>query len=61
MGGPGLGENRWLVTDEPVDVRDFRKITDHFRGIYGRIYLKRMKQNWKMSTCNQLDLESPGS
>ena len=27
---------------EPVEVRDFRRITDHFRGLY-RIYLKRMK------------------
>jgi hypothetical protein len=27
---------RWLlVIDEPVEVQDFRKITDHFRGIYG--------------------------
>ena len=25
------------------------------------MYLKWMKQNWKMSTCNRLDLESPGS
>ena len=41
-----IGENRQLVTDEPVEfekqlvkVQDFRNITDHFRGIYG-IYLK---------------------
>ena len=47
MLGSMLGENRWLVTDElveiekqPVEVhRDFRRITDHFRGIY-RIHLK---------------------
>ena len=39
-----IGENRQLVTDEPVEiekwpveVQDFREITDHFRGIY-RIY-----------------------
>jgi len=38
------GENRQLVTNEPVEfekypveVQDCRKITDHFRGIY-RIY-----------------------
>jgi hypothetical protein len=31
--GPMIGENRQLVTDEPVEVRDFRRITDHFRGI----------------------------
>ena len=34
-----LKENRWLVTDEPVEVRDFKGIPDHFRGIY-RIHLK---------------------
>jgi hypothetical protein len=33
------GKNRRLVTDEPVEVEDFRRITDHFREIYG-IYLK---------------------
>ena len=38
-----------------------QRITDHFRGIY-RIYLRWIKKkNWKMSTCNQLDLESLGS
>ena len=35
---PMIGENRQL----PVEVRDFRRITGHFRGIYG-IYLKCMK------------------
>jgi hypothetical protein len=41
-----IGENRRLGTDEPVEfekfaveVGDFRRITDRFRGIYG-IYLK---------------------
>ena len=45
------GENRLLVTDEPVEfekqpveVQDFRKITDHLRGIY-TIYLKLIKKN----------------
>ena len=33
------GKNRRLVTNEPVEVDDFRRITDHFREIYG-IYLK---------------------
>ena len=33
-----IGENRRLVTDEPVEVQDFMRITDHFRGIHG-IYL----------------------
>ena len=41
-------------------VRDFRRITHHFRGIY-RIYLKWIKQIRKISTCNQLNLESLGS
>ena len=43
-------ENQPLVTDElvefekwPVEVHDFRKFTDHFRGIYGP-YLKSMKK-----------------
>jgi hypothetical protein len=31
-------ENRPLVTDEPLEVGEFRKNTTHFRGIY-RIYL----------------------
>ena len=30
------------VRKEPVEVQDFRRITNHFRGIY-RIYLKGMK------------------
>ena len=46
---PLLGKNRQLVTDElvefekePVEVhRDFKRISDRFRGIY-RIYLKWM-------------------
>ena len=42
-----------------VEVRDFKRITDHFRGIY-RIYIKWIKQNRKMLTC-RLDLESVGS
>jgi hypothetical protein len=27
------GENQPLVTDEPVEVQDFRKKTDQFRGV----------------------------
>ena len=53
---PKLGE----FEKQPVEVQDFRKITDHSRGIY-RIHLKWMKANRKMSTCNRLDLESLGS
>ena len=40
-----IRENRQLVTNEPVEfkeqpveVQDFKRITNHFRGIYG-IYL----------------------
>ena len=47
---PLSGENRRLVTDEPdefekspVEVPDFRRITDHCRGICRRMYLKWMK------------------
>ena len=39
-----IGENQQLVTNEPVEfekssveVQDYKKITNHFRGIY-RIY-----------------------
>ena len=42
---PTIGESRWLGTDEPVvfekepvEVEDCRRITDHFKRIYGRIY-----------------------
>ena len=45
------GENWRLVADEPVEfekqpveVQDFGKFTNHFRGIYG-IYFKWMKAN----------------
>ena len=47
----GPGENRQLVTDEPVefdkqlvDVQDCRKITHHIRGIYS-IYPNLIKEN----------------
>ena len=60
-------KNQWLVADEtvefkkqPVEVQDFRKFTDPFRGIY-RICLEWIKQNWKMPACNLYDLESLGS
>ena len=51
-GAPLLEKNRRLVTDEPVkdelvefeekpvDIQDFRRITDHVKEIYERIYLK---------------------
>ena len=49
-----------LVTDEPDEVQDFRRITDYFRGVY-RIYPNLMKENRRMSTCNRLDLQTLGS
>ena len=58
--GPMIGENRQLVTNEPVEVQVWRKITYHFRIIY-RIYPNLMKENWRMSTCNRLDLRTLGS
>ena len=50
-----IGENRQLGTNEPVEVQDRRKITDHLRGIY-RIYPNLMKENRGMSTCNRVGL-----
>ena len=38
-----IDENRQLVTDEPVEVQDCRKITDQYRGIY-RIYPNLIKE-----------------
>jgi hypothetical protein len=70
-----MSRENWLLefTDEPIEFErwpvevevDFRKITNHLKGIY-RIYLKYIKKNHKkhhkMSTrCNQLDLETLGS
>ena len=62
-----IGENRQLVTNEPVEfknepveVLDCRKITDHFRGI--QIMCPNLvKENRRMSTCNRLDLQTLGS
>ena len=61
---PMIGENRQLVTDGPVefekypvDVQDYRKITDHFRGMY-RIYPNSIKENRRMWTCNRSDLQT---
>ena len=61
-------ENRQLVTDEPVEfekqpveVQDCMKITRHFRGIYRIYHPNLIKDNRRMSTCNQLDLQTLGS
>ena len=40
-------------------MEDYRKITDHFRGIY-RIYPNLIKENRRMWTCNRLDLQTLG-
>jgi hypothetical protein len=44
-----IGENRQLVTDEPVEIQHYRRITDHFLRIY-RIYPNLIKENWRMPT-----------
>ena len=49
-----------LVTNELVEVQDCRKITNRSRGIY-RIYPNLIKENLRMGTCNQLDLQTLGS
>jgi hypothetical protein len=56
--------NRLLVTDElvkfekePVELQDFREITDHVRGFYG-IHPTLINKNRKLTTCNRLDLET---
>ena len=61
------GENGPLVIDEsaefeksPVEVQDFRKCVHHFRGIW-RLHLTFLKKTRKMSTRNQLDVETLGS
>ena len=41
--GPMIGKNRQSVINEPVEVQECRKITDHFRGIY-RIYLNYLRK-----------------
>jgi hypothetical protein len=41
---PMIGENPQLVTNEPVEVRDCKKITNPLRGISG-IYLNLIKEN----------------
>ena len=37
------GENCMLVTDQPFEVQELRKIIDRFRGIYGT-YFKSIKK-----------------
>ena len=61
---PMIGENRQIITDEPVEfekqpieVQDCRKIANHFRGFH-KIYPNIIKKNRRMSTCNRLDLQT---
>ena len=60
LAGSIIGENQQLVTNEPVEVEDCRKITNHFRGIYS-VYPKFTKGNQRVSTCHRLDLQTLGS
>ena len=49
----------WFEFDKwPVEVQDFKRIIDNFRGIY-KIYLKLINKK-KLTTCNRLNLESLG-
>ena len=61
------GESWLLVTDASVkfenlsvEVQEFKKIIDNYRGIYW-VYLKLIMKNRKIIPCNRLDLETPGS
>ena len=60
-------KNRPLVTEDLVWIwktigrrSRIQEIANHFRRIYA-IFLKSIKNNRKMSTCNQLELECLGS
>ena len=52
--------NRLSLRNIPVEIQDFKRITDHFRGIY-RIYPNILKENRRMLTCNWWDLQTLGS
>jgi hypothetical protein len=55
------GDNRLLVTDEPVELQDLRKITRNFREFYKICSnLINTGRNRKMSTHNRWELEAPG-
>ena len=55
-----FGRGRGGGVHPKLQIQDFGRIINHFRWIY-IIYLKWIKQNVKMSICNQLDLETLGS
>ena len=52
--------NRLSLRNNRLKFKTAGKITDHFRGIY-RIYPNLTNENRRMSTCNRLDLQIPGS
>ena len=43
-----------------VEIQDLRKIIHYLRGIYGIYTPMLVKKNWKITTCNWLDLETHG-
>ena len=53
-----LHMNRLSLRDKFWSSKTFKKITNPFRGQYG-IYLKLMKENHKITTCDRLALETP--
>jgi hypothetical protein len=55
-----IGDIWQLVTNKPVGIQDCKKITNHSRGIL-EIYPNVLKENWRMSTCNRLDVQTLGS
>jgi hypothetical protein len=57
---PMDGENQLLLTDESVEVQDFWKSTNHFRGIYG-IYLKLIKKKSKVHNMQPVGLGNTSS
>ena len=58
--GSSLQMNRLRSRNNRLKLKTSEALPIIFRGIC-RIYLKLMKKNRKMSTCNRLDLETLGS
>ena len=51
-----VGTNELVEFEKHLDeVMDFRKIANYFRGIRGT-NLKLLRNNWKITSCNWLDL-----
>ena len=53
--------SQWFEIELVEVHQDCRKITNHFTGIYRILYPNLVKENWRMSTCNRLDLQTLGS